>query len=44
VPARKSSFVGWLLVLALILGAAGAWFYWDRQQASAKESGTTSPR
>jgi serine/threonine protein phosphatase PrpC len=43
-PVRKRSILPWMLVLAVILGAMGAWFYWNHQQAIAKEAGTTSSR
>jgi serine/threonine protein phosphatase PrpC len=34
----------WMLVLVLILGAAGAWYFWNHQQAIAEGSRTTSSR
>jgi protein phosphatase len=40
----KRSILRWTLVFALVLGAFGAWFYWNYQQGMAKESGTTSAR
>lgn len=44
VVARKRSILPWMLVLAVILGAIGAWFYWDYQQGHANEAGVTSSR
>lgn len=44
VPARRGSMLPWMLVLALVLGAIGAWFYWSQQQTITKETGTTSSR
>jgi len=35
-----SPLLKWMLVFALALGAAGAWFYWNHQQAIARESST----
>ena len=35
-----SPLLKWIVVFALALGAAGAWFYWNHQQAIAKESST----
>ena len=40
-PARRP-VLKWTLVLALALGAAGAWLYWNHQQAIARESHTSS--
>ncbi len=34
----SSSVVKWILIFVLALGAAGAWAYWNHQQAIAKES------
>lgn len=41
-PSRKSPVLRWLLVLVLVLGAVGAWFYWSQYLAPAKGTGTTS--
>lgn len=40
VEARRgsSSTLKWILIFVLALGAAGAWFYWNQQQANARES------
>ncbi|HEY0371412.1 MAG TPA: Stp1/IreP family PP2C-type Ser/Thr phosphatase [Thermoanaerobaculia bacterium] len=37
-PRKPSSALKWLLILALAGSAAGAWVYWNHQQAIAKES------
>lgn len=42
-PHAPRSILKWTLVLALILGAAGAWFFWNHQQTLAGPS-TSSPR
>lgn len=34
----------WSLLLALIAGAAGAWFYWNHQQQTLAAPNTSSPR
>lgn len=40
-PERRSPVLKWVLIFVLALGAAGAWAYWNHQQAIANES---SPR
>jgi serine/threonine protein phosphatase PrpC len=40
----RSQVLKWTLLVALALGAAGAYIYWNQQQAIAKESGSTTPR
>ncbi|HEX8409538.1 MAG TPA: Stp1/IreP family PP2C-type Ser/Thr phosphatase [Thermoanaerobaculia bacterium] len=40
----RASVLKWTLLAALALGAAGAYFYWNQQQAIAKESGSTTQR
>lgn len=42
-PAQKRPVLMWTLVLALVLGAAGAWLYWNYQQAGAQPR-SSSPR
>ena len=37
-PRRSSPVLKWALIFALALSAAGAWVYWNHQQAIAKES------
>jgi protein phosphatase len=37
---KSSALLKWIVVFALALGAAGAWVYWNHQQAIAKESST----
>jgi protein phosphatase len=41
-PAPRRSLFGWLLVIVLALGAAGAWVYWNQQHQGAA-SKTTAP-
>lgn len=41
-PRAASSFVKWALIVVLALGAAGAYLYWNHQQAIARESGSTT--
>jgi serine/threonine protein phosphatase PrpC len=41
-PAPRRSLFGWLLVVVLALGAAGAWVYWNQQHQGAA-SKTTAP-
>ncbi len=40
-PAPRGSLLGWLLVIVLALGAAGAWVYWNQHQGAASK--TTAP-
>jgi serine/threonine protein phosphatase PrpC len=40
-PAPRRSLFGWLLVIVLALGAAGAWVYWNQHQGAASK--TTAP-
>lgn len=42
--ARRSPLLRWMLVLVLLLGAAGAWFYWSHQEPLADEARSTSSR
>lgn len=42
-PPRRPVLL-WTLVLAIVLGAAGAYWYWNHQQAIAKEPRSTSTR
>jgi protein phosphatase len=37
-PERRSPVLKWVLIFALALSAAGAWAYWNHQQAIARES------
>ena len=39
--ASRSSLFGWVLVIILALGAAGAWLFWNHQQGAAAR--TTAP-
>ena len=32
-PVRRRSFVSWMVVLVVVLAAAGAWFYWSHQRS-----------
>jgi serine/threonine protein phosphatase PrpC len=41
-PAPRRSLFGWLLIIVLALGAAGAWVYWNQQHQGAA-SKTTAP-
>jgi protein phosphatase len=41
-PAPRRSLFGWLLVVVLALGAAGAWVYWNQQHQGAA-SKTSAP-
>lgn len=36
-PRKSSAVLKWILILALAVSAAGAWVYWNHQQAIAKE-------
>ena len=40
-PAPRGSLLGWILVIVLALGAAGAWVYWSQHQGAASK--TTAP-
>lgn len=40
-PAPRGSLFGWILVIVLALGAAGAWVYWNQHQGAASK--TTAP-
>ena len=42
--APPRSILKWVVVVALILGAAGAWFFWNRQQQSLAAPSTSSSR
>ncbi|MEA2488512.1 MAG: family protein phosphatase [Acidobacteriota bacterium] len=45
VPAQAPrGILKWTVVLALILGAAGAWFFWSRQQPTVAVPSTSSSR
>ena len=44
-PARRPrTLLKWSVLLALVLGAAGAWFYWHNQQQTLAAPKTTSSR
>jgi len=43
-PAPGRPILKWMLVGALALGAAGAWFYWNHQQDTSNESRSSSSR
>ncbi len=38
----SSTALKWIVILVLALGAAGAWVYWNQQQANAGESSSSS--
>jgi len=40
-PAPRGSLLGWILIIVLALGAAGAWVYWNQHQGAASK--TTAP-
>jgi protein phosphatase len=43
-PAPRRSLFGWLLVVILALGAAGAWVYWNQHQGAASKNTAPSRR
>jgi len=43
-PAPGNPLLKWTLVLALALGAAGVWYYWNHQQSVAQEPRSSSSR
>jgi protein phosphatase len=43
-PAPRRSLFGWLLVVVLALGAAGAWVYWNQQHQGAASKNTAPSR
>jgi serine/threonine protein phosphatase PrpC len=43
-PRRRHPVLRWMMVLVLLLGAAGVWFYWNHHQPLAGRPSTTSSR
>jgi len=43
-PAPRGSLLGWILVIVLALGAAGAWVYWNQHQGAASKPTAPSRR